>query len=82
MSEAFQMANLTISQAAERMNVSVSTIKRRVKAGMPYVKEPGGRMKFSIKDIVDWQQQYRHVQVDEPDMMTPERILKIVRGAR
>ena len=79
MNELHQIANLSIKQAAKLMGVSVSTVKRRMREGLPYVKEPGGNIKFSVADIIEWQGKYRKNQEKETDFMTPEKALAIVK---
>ena len=82
MNEIHQIANLTISQAAELMGVSVSTVKRRVRHDeLPFYRL-GNRTKFSVADIETWQRQYRHVQTEEPEMVTAKRAVEIVRSVR
>ena len=83
MNEIHQIANLSIKQAAKLMGVSVSTVKRRMGEGLPYVKEPGGNIKYSVADIIEWQGKYRKNQEkEEPDIMTPEKALEIVAKIR
>lgn len=83
MNEIYKIANLNIKQAAKLMGASVSTVKRRMREGLPYVKEPGGGIKFSVADIIEWQGKYRKNQKKaETDLMTPERALAIVAKIR
>jgi len=82
MNEIHKIANLSIKQAAEVMGVSVSTVKRRMREGLPYVKEPRGNIKFSVADIIEWQGKYRKNQEKETDIMTPEKALAIVAKIR
>ena len=77
-----EIANLSISQAAELMGVSISTIRRWIKYDkFPCYDLPGG-FRFSVVEIEKWQRQRRHVQAEESEFMSAERVLKIAKGVR
>jgi predicted site-specific integrase-resolvase len=45
---------LTKKELATEIKVSLITIERYMKKGMPYFKTPTGRVRFILEDVTKW----------------------------
>ena len=45
---------ITKKELAKELKVSVITVDRHMKIGMPYIKTPTGRVLFEIDEVIKW----------------------------
>ena len=53
---------LTINELADRLKVSIKTIRNRMADGLPYHKI-GGALRFDYDEVVEWVKKYQSEQV-------------------
>ncbi len=66
-----QEMELTISQAAGRLNVSVQTVKRRIEAGRIQARKEGQEWRIKESELLRYM---RSTQTDEMKAVRPEEV--------
>ncbi len=64
-----QEQELTLAQAAGRLNVSVQTVKRRIEAGRIQARREGNEWRIQVSEL---QRYIRSTQTDEMKAVRPE----------
>jgi len=79
-----RIARLNIKQAAELMNCSPDTVRRRIdREGLRCYRFGDKRqsVRLSLADIIEWQERHKVNNQEDDDFLTPEKAIRIAEKA-